>query len=79
MKSSAKKYLSLSWNEAGDGLIFEERYETEGAEEPAPVVDIEPVKQTSSRKITVRQVQNQFGGTLTDYQAAVYAELHNCE
>ena len=75
MKSNAKKYLSLSWSEAGDGLVFEERYETK-REEQYVIDDFEPAP---SRKITVRQVQDQFGGTLTDYQAAVYAELHNCE
>lgn len=31
------------------------------------------------RKMTIRDTQEKFGGTLTDYQAAVYTELHNCE
>ena len=33
----------------------------------------------SSDKLTVEKTQRIFGGTLTDYQAAVYTELHNCE
>ena len=36
-------------------------------------------KATDSGKLTVEQAQERFGGTLTDYQAAVYTELHNCE
>ena len=32
-----------------------------------------------SDKLTVEKTQRIFGGTLTDSQAAVYTELHNCE
>lgn len=32
-----------------------------------------------SDKLTVEKTQRISGGTLTDYQAAVYTELHNCE
>ena len=33
----------------------------------------------STSKLTIEQTQSKFGGTLTDYQASVYTELHNCE
>jgi hypothetical protein len=36
-------------------------------------------KETDSGKLTVEQTQERFGGTLTDHQAVVYTELHNCE
>lgn len=32
-----------------------------------------------TQKMTVEQTQEKFGGTLTDYQAALYTERHNCE
>lgn len=34
---------------------------------------------SESGKLTVEQTQAKFGNTLTDHQAAVYTELHNCE
>jgi hypothetical protein len=69
-------HICLSWLEDGESLERLGITSIEAVEQVYSEIQAEIIQ---SRKITVEQVQNQFGGTLTDYQAAVYAERHNCE